>query len=160
MATPNGKVPQAREADLLIHELTGETLVYDLTRHRAHRLNPTAALVWRHCDGDTTVAEMATLLQRELGTPVDEDVVWMVLRRLGKAHLLQTAVVMPADGVHCSRRQLMRKLGMAGGVALVASIVAPTAARAATCLPGGAPCTTDAQCCSNKCLGNNTCKAV
>src|SRR2546423_15689116 len=42
--------PRARDARLVIQELPDELLVYDLERHRAHSLNRTAALVWRHCD--------------------------------------------------------------------------------------------------------------
>jgi hypothetical protein len=42
-----------------------EVLIYDLKQHKAHCLNKTAALVWNHCDGETSVSEMATLLQKE-----------------------------------------------------------------------------------------------
>jgi hypothetical protein len=150
---------QARSERLLTQELSDELLVYDLDRHRAHSLNRTAALVWRHCDGRTTVAEMAALLQRELSLPADEDAVWMALRRLDKAHLLQAPITLPADAVRCSRREMVRKLGTAAGLALVGLIAAPRAAQALSCRPGGAACTADSQCCSGKCLGSNTCKS-
>ena len=45
-----------------VERLAGETLVYDLRRHRAHCLNPAATLVWRCCDGRTTVASAAARL--------------------------------------------------------------------------------------------------
>jgi len=51
--------PRARKDDLLIQDLPEETLVYDVVRHRAHCLNRTAALVWRHCDGKTSVEKLA-----------------------------------------------------------------------------------------------------
>jgi Coenzyme PQQ synthesis protein D (PqqD) len=152
MSTTNGRVPQAREEKLLIHELPDETLVYDLNRHRAHGLNRTAAFIWRHCDGKTTAAEMAALAQRELNVPADEDVVWAVLRRLGKAHLLQERITPPDDAMGCSRREVMRKLAMVGGLALVTSIVAPEAAQAATCVSFSG-CPSGKHCCFSGCSG-------
>lgn len=148
MSTTDGRVPQAREEDLLIHELPDETLVYDLNRHRAHSLNRTAAFIWRHCDGRTTAAEMAALAQRELNVAADEDVVWAVLRRLGKARLLQERITPPPDVPHYSRREMVRKLGMAAGLALVVSIVAPEAAQAATCVT---TCPPGKICCEEGC---------
>ena len=58
--------PHARKEGLVVKELPDELLVYDLERHRAHCLNPTAALVWKHSDGQTSVEEIATLLHAEL----------------------------------------------------------------------------------------------
>ena len=40
--------PRARTEGLVVTELPDELLVYDLERHRAHCLNPTAALVFKH----------------------------------------------------------------------------------------------------------------
>jgi hypothetical protein len=159
MATRDPRAPQAREAELLVHDLTDETLVYDLTRHQAHSLNRTATLVWRHCDGRTTVAEMAALLQREVGAPADEDVVWAVLRRLGRAHLLEQAITPAADGARCSRRELMRKVGLVGGLMLVTSAVAPPPALALTCVASCSGANTCEPCLGNQptCTGKNRC---
>src|ERR1700674_4847807 len=108
-------MPQARDEQLEIKELSDETLVYDLERHRAHALNQTAAWVWRHCDGKTSVAEMASLLHRDLGVPSEEEAIWLALQRLGKARLLKEKLVPPKHGTSSSRRTLMRGLAMAGG---------------------------------------------
>jgi hypothetical protein len=43
--------PRARAENLTVRVLGDETLVYDQERHKAHCLNATAALVWRHCNG-------------------------------------------------------------------------------------------------------------
>lgn len=152
--------PQARESGLVLQELEDELLVYDLDRHKAHCLTGAASLVWRHCDGKTSVPELATLLQKEFQAPVDEEVVWVALRRLGKAHLLSERVAPPTDtSFRLSRRDLMRKLSLVGGVAVV-SIIAPQASQAATCLtrvscqnqcidmtnPSPTPCQTDCNC--------------
>ena len=69
--------PRARQEDLVIEGLSGETLVYDMRTHKAHCLNPTAALVWSHCDGRATVGEMANALENELSMPVRAEVVWV-----------------------------------------------------------------------------------
>jgi hypothetical protein len=116
--------PKAREEDLLIKELAEETVVYDRKRNEAHCLNRTAALIWRHCDGQTSAAELVTLL-RKRDLPADEAVVWLALDRLENAHLLQEPLARSDEAV--SRRQVMRKLGTVGGLAIllpqVASIV-------------------------------------
>ena len=59
--------PRARQEDLVIEGLDGETLVYDMRTHKAHCLNPTAALVWNRCDGRATVGEMRAALEKEGG---------------------------------------------------------------------------------------------
>ena len=131
-------MPRAREEDLLVEELPDETLVYDLKGHKARCLNRTAALVWSHCDGQTSVAEMTTLLETELETPVDEAVVWMALDRLGRSRLLTEQVTLPADRVGYSRRAVLRTIGRAAGIALflpvVETITAPRAEAQGTCV--------------------------
>lgn len=131
-------MPYAREEELLVQELPDEVLVYDLKRHRAYCLNRTAALVWQHCDGQTTVAKMAMLLENELKIPADEEVVWLALDQLRRAHLLEEPTTRPADAVSCSRRELMRKLALVGGLSVllpaVMTIVVPTPAQAVTCV--------------------------
>ena len=58
--------PRTRTEGLIVRELPDELLVYDLERHRAHCLNPTAALVFKHCNGRRSVAQIARILRREL----------------------------------------------------------------------------------------------
>ena len=143
-------LPKARTEQLVIKELSDETLVYDETNHEAHCLNRTAAFVWRHCDGRTSVAKIARLLTKEMNTPVSEQLVWFALSQLEKAQLLEKHLPRPINVVQISRRELMRRLGIAAAVALplVTSIVAPTTAEAASgCLGAGQLCTSTAQCC-------------
>jgi hypothetical protein len=127
-------LPEARHDHLVVEEFDGELLVYDQLRDRAHSLNRTAALVWRHCDGQTSVADLARLLDGELELPADEDLVWLALDRLDKARLLREHLVRPAQVANISRRSVIRKLGLASGLVLllpvVSSIDAPTVAMA------------------------------
>jgi hypothetical protein len=147
--------PLARAQGFVVQALPDELLVYDLERHKAHCLNRAAALIWMHCDGQTSVAEMLHILQQETKTPVPEAVVWQALQQLARVHLLAEPIRRPANVDKMSRREVMRRLGRGAAVVLplVTSIVAPTAAEAATCLPDLSPCTAGAQCCSGLCAG-------
>lgn len=133
--------PDARHDDVLVYEVGDELIVYDPARHRAHRLNRAAALVWRHADGRTGVAALAALLARELGVPANEDVVWLALDRLADARLLHRRPRPPHPNL--SRREVVRRLGMAGAAAAllpaVASVTAPTPLMAQYRPAGGCP---------------------
>ncbi len=159
MSAPETLFPKARQKDLVVEELPNETLVYDLERNKAHCLNPTAALVWSRCDGKTSVADMAGLLEREMDLPADESLVWMALDRLGKARLLEEPVKLPGEAARYSRREMMRTLGRVAGLTLllpaVSSIVAPLAAMQGSCIPRDV-CTTLNQ---PNCTGLPICEA-
>lgn len=104
-------LPQARKGNLVVRETPDELLVYDLNNHQAHCLNQSAALAWMHCDGKTTVADLTTILSQQLNTQVDEDVVWLALKQLGKARLLEGQVARPMEKSGLSRREVIRRLG-------------------------------------------------
>jgi Coenzyme PQQ synthesis protein D (PqqD) len=141
--------PQARKDRLLVHDLVDETLVYDLTRSKAHCLNPTAALIWRACDGRTSPAEIARRVQAQFKIPADERLVALALKQLERARLLQESASRRETVSRCSRRDFARKLGIAlAAVPLVMTVVAPSAAMAASCITCGQPCSRSSQCCS------------
>jgi hypothetical protein len=128
--------PQAREEGLLWRDLPDGLMVYDQERHEAHSLNQTAALVWRRCDGKTSVPELAAMLPQELNLPADEELIWLALQRLQKAHLLQHPLHRPAETAAISRREAIRKLGKVGAAAalvpLVTTIASPPASAQAS----------------------------
>ncbi len=174
METTRALMPRARQDELVVEDLQDEILIYDLERHKASCLNHTAALVWRCCNGRTSVADTAALLKKELELPADEAVVWMALDRLDRAHLLSEPVALPADRARYSRREMLRTLRRAAGISLllpvIDSIVAPLAAAQTSCLPqnacGGMPVCTPCinntgttcdkrMCCNGKCMGNS-----
>jgi len=126
-------LPQAREDGLVIRELPDEVLVMDTDQHKAHCLNDFASRVWKRCDGQTTVKEMTLLLGRDFQKEITEDAVWLALDRLGKANLLVKPLPLPGELSRLSRRDAVRRLGIAAGLAMVSSIVVPTEAMAATC---------------------------
>src|SRR5712692_5533386 len=75
-------LPRTRTDNLVIRELDDETLIFDMERDEAHCLNQTAALVWKYCDGRTTVEQAAHSLQSKLDVPVGADVVWLAVKQL------------------------------------------------------------------------------
>jgi hypothetical protein len=127
---PDVDVPEARREALAVRKVGGETLVYDLLRHRAHCLEEVVAAVWRHSDGERAVAEIARRAAADAGRPVGADEVAVALVRLQRAHLLESGFVarMP------SRREWLKKAAGLSGLAIV-SIAAPTPVEAATCIP-------------------------
>jgi Coenzyme PQQ synthesis protein D (PqqD) len=151
--------PVARHEGLVIRELPEELLVYDSETHEAHCLNETAAAVWKLCDGETSVPEIASKLSATAGTEIDEDVVWLALEDLWKRDLL-VGEPAPDDEAAMSRSQLLRRSGIAAAIAVpvVMSVVAPTAAHAATCIPSTQPCSPGQTCCPNTpCPQSGTC---
>lgn len=126
--------PRARQDGLMVEGVGEELVVYDQKRHRAHRLNRSSAWIWRHCDGETSVAQLAALLAAELALPADEKVIRLALKQLERAHLLRDPLPSARGGVRVSRRAAVRTLGTAGALSLllpmVSSITVPTPAMA------------------------------
>jgi hypothetical protein len=124
--------PKARHEDVVVQEVFEELVIYDRQRNQVHSLNPTAARVWQQCDGQTSPAQLAARLQTDLETPQAEELVWLTLDRLEKAHLLDQKAVRPR--VKISRRQALRALGVSVALLpVIASIPAPAAAQSYTC---------------------------
>jgi hypothetical protein len=125
-------LPKARQDKLTVRELPDETLIYDHAAAKAHCLNQTAGLVWKHCDGQMTVAELAVMLQRELSAPAGEALVHLALEQLSRRRLLEPLPAETAD-VRQSRRRVLRKLGVAlAALPAIMTLTAPTAAQAAS----------------------------
>ena len=149
-------MPTARQEGLLVRELNDEVIVYDLHRNKAHCLNTTAALVWQRCDGRTQISQITQAIHSASGGVLDGDAVWSAIQQLKRAHLVDAATVIESGAPRLSRRELIKRVGIAAAVALpmVTTIVAPRAVEAATCLPPNATCTGAGQCCpGTSCLG-------
>ncbi len=158
MSNAKELLPLARTDRLVIKELQDEMLVYDLERHKAHCLNPTAAFVWKRCDGKFAVTDMARLLEKELQTPVKDEVIWLALQQLDKFHLLQERATGPSARPALPRRELMRSIGVTALLLpAIISITAPPAAQAQSCLVDGKTCTSGGECCS-RCCSALTCQ--
>ena len=144
------QMPKAKTQRLIVREIDGETLIYDRSRDAASCLNGFAAEVWRHCDGETSVAGIAAALGE------DERAVWLALHKLVKSQLLTEALAFPPGmTTGKSRREITGRLGLGAAVAAVSSIVVSSAAaQSASCLPQLSNCGSDAECCSGHCIGD------
>ena len=150
--------PLARQKGLVVQELPGETLVYDMNSNRAHCLNRSAALVWRACDGETSVDEIVRQLKTGGFTA---HLVWLAIDQLNDSDLLENK---PARHfTDRSRREVIKKIGLATVMAapVIASIVAPQHAlaglSACACINPGS-CFTQTGCPSTvNCNGSGIC---
>ena len=128
----NSAKPIARKEGLVIQELNDEVLVYDLETNKAHCLNESAATVWKNCDGAQTISEIAKQFIEKSGNKVNEDFVWFAIDQLNEINLLEKELKPDFKGQ--SRREVLRKIGLASIVALpiVASLIAPTSVLASS----------------------------
>jgi len=154
--------PLARREGLVIQEMPDEVLVYDTSANKAHCLNKTAAFVWKSCDGSHSITDIAKLMENEFGANVPDDLVWLAIDQLGKDDLLEASEAVPTAANGISRREVIRRIGIASVIALpvVASLVAPSSALASVscgCINPTA-CNTQIGCPNiNNCNGNGIC---
>ena len=121
----NSRYPLARTNGLVVQEVPNEVLVFDMETNEAHCLNETAAMVWKYCDGKTSVPQIAEILGENKGSSVNDDLIWLAIDQLNEHKLLEQSVETKFAGQ--SRREVLRKIGLASMVALpiIASMAAP-----------------------------------
>lgn len=139
------QIPVARKEGLVIQEMPDELLVYDLETNKAHSLNQTATSVWKACNGENSIADIAKMFDKNSGS---EDLVWLAIDQLNENDLLEKEYELDLNGR--SRRDLIKKVGLASVIALpvVASLTAPSSALAAASCACVAPgdCATQPTC--------------
>ena len=152
----NSQYPLARTNGLVVQEVPNEVLVFDMETNEAHCLNETAAMVWKYCDGKTSVPEIAGILGENKGSSVPDDLVWLAIDQLNEHKLLEQEVASKFAGQ--SRREVLRKIGLAAVVALpiVASMAAPRSVLANISCTCGASDPPDLDCT----LSTNPCPPV
>lgn len=151
-------LPKARQQQLIVKELPDELLIYDLERDKAHCLNETAALVWKNCDGRKTIAQLRELMERNAGSAVPEEMVWLALDQLDAFKLLDEAPPRPVLFAGMTRRDMVRRVGIAAiALPVILSIVAPTAQAQGSLLAPGACCSNPSQCASGSCAQGGPC---
>ena len=119
--------------------------------HHIHHLNAVSAAIWRLCDGQRSVDEIADAASDALGDDVSAETVRFALGKLAEARLLAGSPGNGASRAGQSRRSFLRKAAVAGAVAVpaVVSISAPSAAAQTSprycglCPQLGASCTCD-----------------
>jgi hypothetical protein len=127
-----GSLPRAREDGLLEEEVGEELLLYDRENHTAHCLSPIAACVWRHCDGEHDLAEIAVL------AGASEELVASALHELREKDLLDAEPALMQSAIPGeSRREAIVRVARYGAAAAAGSmIVSATAATPAMASSG------------------------
>jgi hypothetical protein len=120
----HGSLPRARQDGLLEETVGEELLLYDQESHTAHCLSPIAACVWRHCDGEHDMTELAEL------TGASESLVADALNELREKDLLDAKHGLMQNTIPGeSRREAIVRVTRYGAAAASASmIVSATAA--------------------------------
>ena len=119
----DGSLPQARRDGLLEETVGEELLLYDQQSHTAHCLSPIAACVWRHCDGERDVTELAEL------AGVSEDLVAGALHELREKNLLVAEPELMQSSVPGeSRREAIGRVLRYGAAAATGSLIASATA--------------------------------
>ena len=103
-----------------------EVLVYDLDTNRAHCLNLSAGFVWKACDGKNSIGDIVRQFESAGNGKVTEDFVWLAIDQLDENDLLDDGTA-THHFVGLSRRQVLKKIGLASMVALpiISSLVQP-----------------------------------
>ena len=158
--------PRSRKDGIVVQEMNGEVLIYDLNTDKAFCLNETSSLVWKACDGTRSIPELSEHLSRVLNSPANEDLIWLALAQLKKDQLLEE-IPSEIEGVTgVTRREMIKRAGMGTVIALpiVASFMVPNAVHALSCptVPDctacggtnratGCLCSAVGTCCSGNC---------
>lgn len=125
----NSHTPKSRQENLLIQDLINEKLIYDLEINRAFSLNETMSLVWQECSGKKTVSEISESIGKKLNSQIPDDFVWTALEQLKAENLLLDEGLENLSFALSTRREVIKKAGIAAAVALPAiiSLTAPKA---------------------------------
>ena len=111
-------LPLNRQEGLVVQELNGEVLIYDIKENKALCLNETSALVWRLCDGENSVTDISQSIGKQLNSPADEDLVWLALDQLKKENLIANFEEVVPNYNGLSRREVIKKVGLSTMLAI------------------------------------------
>ena len=126
--------PRARSEEILSREVGDELVVYSVATKTAYCLRKDAAAVWRRCDGDSSVKDIAGRLGLEQAR------VEQALEELSAAELIEEP-----EGI--SRRALYKRAATLGAAAVSAPLIyslairTPSANASSMCAHIGTACT-------------------
>jgi hypothetical protein len=107
--------PKAKTEGVVSERIDDELVLYDQATQTAHCLSSRAALIWEHCDGRVSPAELAGRLALEPAA------VRSALDALSERGLLDGGPVAAQPGY--SRREAAARLAKAGGAAFAAPLI-------------------------------------
>lgn len=145
-------LPKARNTEIVVREFEKELLIYDLTAHRAYRLNETLMIIHQACSGAMSFGELKRKHQ------FTDELIDFALDELQANNLLEGERANRFAGI--SRREVVKRIGLASMAALpvITAISAPRAASAASnCAAQSQSCTFNNYQQSNCCTGGLRC---
>jgi hypothetical protein len=124
--------PKSKIENIVVQDFENEVLIYDLAINRVFCLNETATMIYRLCDGKKSIGDIAELLSRQMKEPITEDFVWLALDGFKRDNLLANSSEIFLNFNGFSRREMIRRAGLAtmAALPLVIGVIAPTAAQA------------------------------
>lgn len=108
----SNKYPVSRKDNIVVQEVDGELLIYDLAIDKAFCLNSTSRLVWQASDGNKSTAEIADFVSKKLNLPASEDLIWFALEQLKKENLIENGSLETSPFKGMKRREVIRKVGL------------------------------------------------
>jgi hypothetical protein len=63
-----------RRTDIVAKSVGREIILYGSTDEAIHILNPTAKLIWDHCDGEHTLADMEQIIRTRFSVPPERNI--------------------------------------------------------------------------------------
>lgn len=148
--------PTARQRDVVVQELSNETLVYDLKTNKVFCLNKTSAAIWQICNGKTSIIKIADKLN------LPEEIVIFALKELQINNLLKVNNDWAFTINQVSRRNIITKFGKTAiALPLISVLVAPQAINAQSeCVgPTTQSCTVGLGACQRTGIQTRTCVA-
>ena len=117
-------------------EAIGDGLaVFDPAQNKSYLLNATSALVWQHCDGNTSPQDLTALIVRKFNVTAAqaEQLTQVAMDELANFNLFEAGVERPlvVPPVGLTRRQVLARLAAVGISAALLPLVSPVVAKAA-----------------------------
>jgi hypothetical protein len=125
-----------RQDGRIVKRVDDELVIYDEQNHQVFHLNRAAAIVWEHCDGASSLEDLAHTLATHSELPASEELASVALQELRDAELLEGSFASVAGREFARRDVMARMAGLALALPAVVSLLAPTPAMAAS---GNAP---------------------
>ena len=144
---------KARTTGLICSEVDDQLVVLDTETHKTHCLNSVTRFIWQSANQEHSKAELLKALKQALQDPAKypaytkqdpEVLLELALDLLHEANLLESPTVEKKDFLQTdySRRDFVQKMGLGAAATLVATILVPSPASAASCGLQGATCST------------------
>ena len=137
--TIDRRLPQA-DPNLFLQEVGEELLVYVPSSRTAHRLDSLATLVFRHCDGETSISVVFAEFHSKQLSKNPEETVLEILHELSKKGIVRFAENSAVLTWVTSRRRLMTQgAKLAFTLPFITSVLAPGPAAALSLAPSVMP---------------------